>query len=128
MGHTGTDVSIRGAAVAAERMGISSAEHVQALDGWLALVASGWRVVDEFDEEGRRFLVARRDRQSKLGGARLSQRELEVARLASLGHANKLIAFELGITVHSVGTYLLRVKAKLGLRSRLDLVRLMGAV
>src|SRR5689334_21728123 len=110
MGHTGTDVSIRGAAVAAERMGIATAEHVQALDGWLSLVAAGWRVVDEFDEEGRRFLVARRDRQSKLGGARLSQRELEVARLASLGHANKLIAFELGITVHSVGTYLLRVK------------------
>jgi DNA-binding NarL/FixJ family response regulator len=54
---------------------------------------------------------------------RLSERELEVLRLISLGHTNKEIADMLSLSVKTVETYKARVMEKLGLRSRAGLVR-----
>ena len=55
--------------------------------------------------------------------ARLSERELEVLRLISLGHTNKEIANMLCLSVKTVETYKARVMEKLNLRSRAALVR-----
>ena len=54
---------------------------------------------------------------------RLSERELEVLRLISLGHTNKEIANMLCLSVKTVETYKARVMEKLDLRSRAALVR-----
>jgi DNA-binding CsgD family transcriptional regulator len=44
-----------------------------------------------------------------------------------MGHSNKLIAYELGLSVGTVSAYLARATRKLGLDSRLDVVRLCRA-
>lgn len=56
-------------------------------------------------------------------GEALSDREAEVLRLIALGHANKEIATQLELSVKTVETFKTRSMAKLGLRSRVDIVR-----
>lgn len=53
----------------------------------------------------------------------LSHREHEVARLAALGKANKVIGAELGISERTVEVHRGRAMRKLGLRCAADLVR-----
>jgi len=57
------------------------------------------------------------------GGAELSQREVEVLKLAAAGHSNKSAAALLGIGVKSAETYKARAMEKLGFRTRVELVR-----
>ncbi len=53
----------------------------------------------------------------------LSEREAEVLRLIALGYANKEIAAQLDVSVKTVETFKTRAMEKLGLRSRVDIVR-----
>jgi two-component system response regulator NreC len=55
--------------------------------------------------------------------AELSEREAEVVRLIAHGYSNKEIAAKLGLSVKTVETYKTRSLEKLGLRSRVDIVR-----
>lgn len=55
-------------------------------------------------------------------GICLSPRELEIARLVAKGHVNKTIAAILEISTWTVGTYVRRVFAKLGVSSRAAMV------
>lgn len=57
------------------------------------------------------------------GLSRLSGRELEVARLAAAGKANKVIGLELGISERTVEVHRGRAMRKLGLRSAAQLIR-----
>jgi len=57
------------------------------------------------------------------GDAELSQREAEVLKLIALGYSNKEIAAKLELSVKTVETYKKRSVEKLGLRSRVDIVR-----
>ena len=56
--------------------------------------------------------------------ADLSERETAVMRLIAQGYTNKEIAAQLGVSVKTVETYKARSMEKLGLRSRVDIVRL----
>lgn len=56
-------------------------------------------------------------------GGKLSDREAEVLRLIALGYANKEIANQLEISVKTIETFKTRSMEKLGLRSRVDIVR-----
>jgi DNA-binding NarL/FixJ family response regulator len=53
----------------------------------------------------------------------LSEREDAVLRLIAQGYTNKEIAAQLGVSVKTVETYKARSMEKLGLRSRVDIVR-----
>lgn len=53
----------------------------------------------------------------------LSQREVEMLKLTASGHSNKSAAAILGIGVKSAETYKARAMEKLGLRTRVELVR-----
>lgn len=53
----------------------------------------------------------------------LSQREKEVLQLLAMGHTNQQIADKLFLSVKTVETYKARIKEKLGLTGRADLVR-----
>lgn len=55
--------------------------------------------------------------------ATLSEREAAVLRLIAQGYTNKEIAGQLGLSVKTVETYKARSMEKLGLRSRVDIVR-----
>jgi DNA-binding NarL/FixJ family response regulator len=54
---------------------------------------------------------------------KLSSREKEVLRLIALGYANKEIAAQLDLSVKTIETFKTRSMEKLGLRSRVDIVR-----
>jgi DNA-binding NarL/FixJ family response regulator len=57
------------------------------------------------------------------GVAELSTREIEVLRLAAVGHSNKTIAAKLQIGAKSVETYKARGMTKLGFHNRVEVVR-----
>ena len=56
----------------------------------------------------------------------LSEREGTVLRLIAQGHSNKEIAGQLGVSVKTIETYKARSMEKLGLRSRVDIIRVAG--
>ena len=58
----------------------------------------------------------------------LTERQMEVLLLAARGHSNKYIAHELATSVATVATHVARAKTKLGVRSRLDLIRTVATV
>lgn len=64
------------------------------------------------------FIAALRRRRPQQGGAGLSAREREVARLVAQGLTDKQIARELGLAVPSVRTYLQRLFQKTGCTRR----------
>lgn len=53
----------------------------------------------------------------------LTYREMQVLRLAAVGHSNKEIARRIGLGIKSVETYRYRACKKLMLHSRLDIIR-----
>jgi DNA-binding NarL/FixJ family response regulator len=54
---------------------------------------------------------------------RLSQRESDVLRLIAIGNSNKEIAAQLGLSVKTIETHKANAMAKLGMHSRIDIVR-----
>ena len=90
---------------------------------WRPLVLSRWSLLDDFDSDGRRFVVAvdngpptrppRRD---------LSEREHQVLTQAHMGHSIKVIAYELGLSASTVRVLLHRAARKLGASTRAELL------
>jgi DNA-binding CsgD family transcriptional regulator len=95
-----------------------------ALTLWRALVEGRWTLVDRFDSDGRRFVIARVNPWPSAAQAHLTAGEVHVAELVLRGFSNKLIAYELGLSTATVGTHLSRALAKLGVRSRVELLAL----
>jgi DNA-binding NarL/FixJ family response regulator len=93
------------------------------LEARKALVSARWSLLDRVELDGRRYIVARENPPRAPGPAALSTRERQVLAYAKLGHHNKLIAYELGIADSTVRVLLARASAKLGVRSRRDLLR-----
>jgi DNA-binding CsgD family transcriptional regulator len=95
---------------------------------WCGLVAGRWSLVDGFDSDGSRFLVAHRNAPECRRTRSLTTRERQVIAYAMLAHSNKLIAYELGLSLSVVSTYLSSALAKLGVRSRAELVTLWASI
>jgi DNA-binding CsgD family transcriptional regulator len=94
----------------------------QAIAIWQALVAGRWSLLDHFDSDGRRFIVAHRNDASVPDARGLTLRERQVIAYAALGHSNKVIAYELGLSTSTVGSHLARARAKLPLPLRTAIV------
>jgi DNA-binding NarL/FixJ family response regulator len=86
----------------------------EAVDVWRGLIAGRWSLVDHFDSDGRRYIVAHRNDPATPDPRALTERERQVAAYAALGQSNKLIAYELGLSPSTVGVLLARARAKLG--------------
>jgi DNA-binding CsgD family transcriptional regulator len=97
-----------------------------ALRLWRALFAGRWSLVEQFDRDGRRFLIAHKNDPDVRDPRALSPRERQVAAFAALGHPQKLIAYELGLEPPTVAGHLRAAMAKLGARTRADLSRLLA--
>jgi DNA-binding CsgD family transcriptional regulator len=93
-----------------------------ALAEWKGLVAARWTLVDLFDSDGKHYLVARRNDALSLGLDVLSARERQVLGFVALGHPNKLVAYELGLSASTVSVLLHRAARKLGVSSRKALI------
>src|SRR5690606_23074216 len=96
------------AAIAIDRARSSAGarEPDEALQAWRGLVAGHWSLVDRFDRDGRRYLVARRNEPSVSPHRGLSLRERQIAAYAALGHNQKRIAYTLGLAPSTVSAHL----------------------
>ena len=77
------------------------------------VVAGRWSLVERFDSDDRRFLVAHKNDPSNRDPRGLTERERQVLGYAELGRLNKLIAYELGLSPSTVGVILATARTKL---------------
>jgi FixJ family two-component response regulator len=92
---------------------------------WSALLEGRLTLVDWFDEDGRRVVVARRNEQV---AQRLSAVERTVVTSVARGRAQKVVACELGLSAAAVSDALARAIGKLGLSSVAELTRVAAAL
>ena len=97
-------------------------------DVWAAILAGRWSLVGRFELDGHLHFVARRAPSGFPDPRALSEPELEVARWAAEGRSQKWIALELEIPERTVGDRLESIQRKLGLRNRIELVRVLAAM
>ena len=121
--------ALHDAAVALERArgSLRRRDPDEAVAEWKGLIEVRWSLVDHFESDGRRYLVARRNEPEAAPFDRLSARERQVVSYASFGHSNKLIAYELGISHATVRVLMARAATKLGVKTRDELARLVAA-
>jgi DNA-binding CsgD family transcriptional regulator len=117
-------LALAGAAARVEalRQSAGRRDPERAVAQWKALVAARWSLVDHFDHDGKRYVLAERNDTESAPLAMLTGRERQVVALAAMGHANKMIGYELGISVSTAGVLLSRAARKLGVRSRAALI------
>ena len=94
-----------------------------AVGEWKALVDGRWSLVEHVDTDGKRMITAQRNESATSGTIGLSQHEQQVLSYATLGHSNKLIAYELGLAHSTVRVLLARAASKLGARGREETLR-----
>ncbi len=104
---------------ARSKLGRSNPE--EALSSWQALVAGRWSIVERFESDGRRYLLARANvpgSNASLGTTPLEQHALLLrAQSVSL----KVIGYELGVTMSTACKLIQNGIHKLGLGSELEL-------
>jgi DNA-binding CsgD family transcriptional regulator len=98
------------------------ADISRSLDGWQGLIDARWSLLDQFESDGKRFVVARENAPRPPGPAALTERERQIVGYAALGHDNKIIAYDLGIAHATVKVLMARAAAKLGVRARSDVI------
>jgi DNA-binding NarL/FixJ family response regulator len=96
-------------------------ESDAALDRWEGLVRGRWSLIDRFDSDRRRFVVAVRNDPQFTDPRGLSLRERQVAEYVGLGRSAKEIAYLLGAPAASIENSTRRAQAKLGFSSRVEL-------
>jgi DNA-binding CsgD family transcriptional regulator len=99
----------------------------EALLLWPGLVARRWSLVDRFESDGRRFIVARRNEPRPAGPLALSLRERQVLGHMVQGDSVKLTAYSLGVSPGTVSDVASVLRLKLGIRTFADLVARMSA-
>ena len=85
---------------------------------WDAVVAGRWSLVDRFDSDSRRYVVAYRNPAGVLDPRRLTPREEAVATLAAVGRSNAEVSSALSLAESDVSELMTTALAKLGLSSR----------
>jgi DNA-binding CsgD family transcriptional regulator len=99
-------------------------DSLQAIQSWQGLVGPGWTLVEHFERDGRRYILAIDNRPKGPSFELLSVRERELVRLAVRGLANKEIAFSLGLASSTVRVLMARAAAKVGVHSRRELLEM----
>lgn len=111
-----------------DRIRARKVEAEGALEMWEALARGRWSLVDAFDTDTRRFVVAVRNSRELAEPSALNPRERRVVLSAALGHTNKLIAYEQGIPESTVASLVARGMRKLRIGSRAELVSVLNLV
>ncbi len=99
----------------------------QALELWQALVAGRWSLVEHFDTDGHRYLIARKNDPAVRDPRGLSLRERQVVAYLALGHSRKLTGYELGLAPSTVTKHLSSAMRKLGARTFAELLQTVSA-
>jgi DNA-binding CsgD family transcriptional regulator len=94
-----------------------------ALQTWTALVDGRWSLVDWFDTDQRRFILAIPNPPEIRDPRGLTEQEAQVVTYATFGEPNKLIAYRLGLSQPRVSALVKSAMHKLGAKSKAELVR-----
>jgi DNA-binding CsgD family transcriptional regulator len=117
-------------AVAAERdealAGTNKATEPLSL--WWGLVEGRWRFVERFETDGRRYYVGCENPPGTSRPTALNPRERLLVALLGAGESEKSARYALGVGPSAVSRLLKTTLAKLGMRSRTELVLFMRAV
>jgi DNA-binding CsgD family transcriptional regulator len=97
----------------------------EALASWKALVEGQWSIAEHVEQDGKRLLLAF-ENAPVTPALVLSAQEKRVVSYAALGHSQKYIAYELGLTPSSVSRYLASALQKLRLKNREELISVLG--
>jgi DNA-binding CsgD family transcriptional regulator len=98
----------------------------KALDLWKGLVSARWTLVEQFDAQGKRYILARENAPASAALAKLSPTESCVVRHAAQGYTTKEIAYTLGISPTTVRVLIMRAVHRCGVRSRAELLQLVS--
>jgi DNA-binding CsgD family transcriptional regulator len=90
---------------------------------WPALVKARWSLVDSFESDGKRYLVARENRPAVAAIARLTPTETTVVAYTARGLTTKETAYALGLSPSTVRVLLMRAARRCGFKNRRELVR-----
>jgi DNA-binding NarL/FixJ family response regulator len=123
----GASEIIRDAAVRVDgaRSKLRKADPERALETWQGLVRGRWSLVDWFDTDGRRFVLAKPNAPN-IGDPRgLTEREAQVAMYAAAGDSGRIIAYRFGLSTSSVSRVLKSAMRKLGVSTQAQLVEKM---
>ncbi len=121
--------SLRSAAIAIDRARRQDGtDPERALAYWKAMVDGKWTLVERFQSDGRRILVARPNAPATRVNRALTENERKVVAFATLCHPSKLIAYELGFAEAAVSRLLQRALKKLGIRTLAELIEVHGAI
>ena len=116
--------TLRGAARSVDqaRGGLRREDPQKALEIWKSLTGGRWTMVDWFDTDGRRFVLAIPN-SPELGDPRgLTDQESQVVNYLLLGDTSKLVAYRLGISSSRVSGLLKSAMRKLGVSTRAQLI------
>jgi DNA-binding CsgD family transcriptional regulator len=103
-------------------------DPAQALELWKALVSGRWSLVDHFDSDGRRYILARENEPAPLGPTLLTPRQRAAVKLRAAGRPLKQIGYELGLSVPTISMEIQHALNVLGVKSALDLAGLFAPV
>jgi DNA-binding NarL/FixJ family response regulator len=92
-----------------------------ALDLWEGLVDGRWSLVDYFDTDNRRYVVAVKNDPEMRDPRGLTMRERQMAEFFGMGRHVKEIGYILGLAPSSVADTLTHAQHKLGLESKAEL-------
>lgn len=93
----------------------------RALEAWEGLVQGRWSLIDHFDSDGRRFVLAIKNDPLFPDPRGLTLRERQVAEFLGQGHSGKQISHMLGISRSAVANCTSRALHKLSLSSLTEL-------
>jgi DNA-binding CsgD family transcriptional regulator len=110
-------------AITKARGSLRAREPEQAVEEWKGLIAARWTLLDVSESDGGKYLVAQKNPPRLPGSNSLTDRERQVVAFAVLGHHNKLIAYNLGISHSTVRVLIARAASKLQAHSRPELLR-----
>lgn len=91
---------------------------------WHELFAGDWKLIDQFDEGGHRYVIARRRRRPL--EAALEPSEWDALALRAQGAPLKVIAGELHVSMPTASRRIKSGMKKLGIRTASDLAKLFG--
>lgn len=122
--HSDAAISIRRAAryVDKARGPLRRDDPAEALRLWEGLVRGKWSLVDWFDSDGRRFILARPNAPRIRDPRGLTEREAQVVTYAGAGDSSKLIGYRLGLSQSYVSRLLNDAMHKLGVKTQAQLV------
>jgi DNA-binding CsgD family transcriptional regulator len=109
-------------AAARDRARVAREGAVEELRAWRPLTSARWTLIDKFERNGARYIVARENQTVVRGLAALTDRERQVVGHLAMGQTTKEIAYALGISDVTVRVHLRLAATKLGVRSRAEVL------